>query len=265
MPHQANIDRFAGFAGTYDSARPRVPAVIVDILTQLAGVVRPALVVDIGCGTGLSTRIWADRSLSVIGIEPSADMRAQAIAATTAGNVKYKDGDSAQTHLPDQCADIVTVSQALHWMEPEPTFAEIARILRHSGVFAVIDYDTPPAMNWQMEQAYIQFTSRIDILEKQHGVASAICRYGKSEHLSRIAASGRFRFTREILVHHEESGNAQRLMRLARSLGGVATLLKMGLSENDIGLTDLQSAADQHLGPAPIPWYVSYRVRIGIK
>jgi len=47
----------------------------------------------------------------------------------------------AATDLPDGCADIVTCSQSLHWMVPESTFAEVARILRPGGVFATYDYD----------------------------------------------------------------------------------------------------------------------------
>jgi hypothetical protein len=46
----ANVERFSGFAGRYDAYRPTPPAIIVDILTQLAagsrrnGVTRPKLV-----------------------------------------------------------------------------------------------------------------------------------------------------------------------------------------------------------------------------
>ena len=34
--------------------------------------------------------------------------------------------------------------QALHWMEPAPTFGEVARLLRPGGVFAALDCDWPP-------------------------------------------------------------------------------------------------------------------------
>ena len=36
-------------------------------------------------------------------------------------------------------------------------------------------------------------------------------------------------------------------------------------TEQEIGLDRLSSAAFQSLGSEPIPWYVSYRVGIGIK
>src|ERR1035437_4594814 len=65
------VERFLGFAPVYDRFRPQPPEVAVDVLCQIAQVERPGLVVDLGCGTGLSTRIWAGRAERVIGIEPS--------------------------------------------------------------------------------------------------------------------------------------------------------------------------------------------------
>lgn len=265
MPHQPNITRFSGFADCYDAARPQPPAIAIDILTQLAQTLRPKLVVDIGCGTGLSTRIWAERAERIIGIEPNDDMRAQAARATAAGNVTYQKGFSSQTNLPDNCADIVTCSQSLHWMEPEPTFREIHRILRTGGLFAAIDCDWPPTIGSEIEQTYIAFNRHVDALEKQHGITESIYRWPKHEHLRRITESGRFRFTKEILVHSVEQGNDDRLLQLVNSLGSVATLLKMGISEDEIGLTTLRAAAQKFIGHAPRPWYFSYRIRIGMK
>jgi SAM-dependent methyltransferase len=261
----ANVERFSGFADTYDRYRPQPPAVLVDILAQLAGTDRPALVVDLGCGTGLSTRIWADRAQAVVGIEPGDDMRREAEVRTTAPNFRYQSGFGHATGLPDACADIVTVSQALHWMEPEPTFAEIARILRPGGVFAVYDCDWPPAMHWEAEAAYNACMERVREVNRAHGLTSAVKSWPKHEHLARMQASGRFRYTREILVHNIEMGNAERLIGLALSQGHVATPLKHGISEDELGLTDLRAVAARVLDDDPQPWYFSYRVRLGVK
>ena len=111
-----NIERFSGFADVYDQYRPAPPAILGELLTQLAQAPFPQLVVDLGCGTGLSTRYWADKAQTVIGIDPTDDMRRQAEAATTAKNISYRQGFSHQTALLAACAQIVTCSQALHWM-----------------------------------------------------------------------------------------------------------------------------------------------------
>jgi SAM-dependent methyltransferase len=262
----ANVDRFMGFAGLYDRVRPQPPAVIVAILTQLARTVRPALVADIGSGTGLSTLIWAEHAEAVVGIEPSADMRREAEArAANNPNIRFHDGLSKATGLPNDSADIVTISQALHWMEPNPTFAEVARILRPEGVFAAIDCDWPPTCHWQAEQAYRVCAERAGELTRERGVARDVRSWNKDEHLERMRSSGQFRYTRELTLHHIEQGNAERLVGLALSQGGIAALLKAGISEDEIGITALREAAKRTLGDTPAPWYWSYRVRIGVK
>lgn len=70
---QLNSDRFLGFANIYDNARPKSPEKVKEILLGYLGK-GPSVVVDLGCGTGLSTIIWNDISNKVIGVEPSNDM-----------------------------------------------------------------------------------------------------------------------------------------------------------------------------------------------
>ena len=260
-----NVERFSGFADTYDRYRPTPPAVFIDILTQLAGVAKPARVVDLGCGTGLSTRIWADRAVEVIGIEPGEDMRREAKAHTTAANIHYQHGFGQDTGLPEACADIVTISQALHWMEPGPTLAEIARILRPGGVFAAIDSDWPPVLNWEAEAVYNAFMDRAVELEARYFSARGGKRWAKHEHLDRITASGHFRYTREFVLHSVETGNAERLIGLALSQGSVETVIKHVPADLEPLIAGLREAVQRLLGDDPQPWYFSYRVRMGVK
>ena len=264
----ANVERFSGFADQYDAYRPEPPIAIVEILTQWAQTRRPRLVVDLGSGTGLSTRIWAGHAESVVGVEPNDDMRRAAERRTAelpdAGNVRYVKELSTKTGLPTGSADVVTCSQSLHWMDPAPTFAEAARILRPGGVFAAYDCDWPPTMHWEAEGAYIDVLVRVRTLERERSISQDVTKWGKSEHLTRMRQSGRFRFVREILLHNTEPGNAERLVGLARSQGSVATLLKHGLTEADIGLDTLRSVAERTLGDGSVPWHFSYRVRCGV-
>ena len=264
-----NVQRFTGFADIYDQHRPKLPLVIGEILSQLAGPTRPLRVVDVGAGTGLSTRLWRGLDATVIGIEPSPDMRAigirlQAIDQSQS-NISFKEGTSTHTGLANDCADIVTVSQALHWMEPGATFLEIARILRSRGVFAAIDCDWPPTIHPDLEQAYGQFMTRAEIAEARYGVSTGVHHWSKDQHLSRIQGCGLFGFTKEIFCHSIENGDASRLVGLVKSQGTVASLLKHGVSEEEIGISDLRQVAERILGDRKVSWFWSYRIRIGIK
>jgi len=259
------IERFTGFAETYDRHRPPPPDVLRDILTRYARAPYPRLVIDLGCGTGLSTRYWAEWAAQVVGVDPSPDMLQQALAQTRYPNVTYLLGFGHQTGMASGRADIVTCSQSLHWMEPGPTLAEVARLLRPGGVFAAFDHDHYPIFpDWRAEQAYRNFRQRMVDLDDQHRITQQVDRWPKSEHLSRMQESGYFRFIRELDLHQVVLGNAERLVGLALSYGSVQSLLKAGFSDSDLGLDTLRLEAARILGDEPRPWYWSTRLRLGV-
>lgn len=260
-----NIERFTGFADLYDTFRPSPPAVLADLLTRMANAPHPELVVDLGSGTGLSTCYWAEKADEVIGVEPTPDMRKQAEAQTEAKNIHYREGFSHRTGLPEHCAQIVTCSQSLHWMEPQSTFEEAVRILVPGGVFAAYDYDWPPTTgNWKADAAYEECMVRVHQLEREFDNPSPVRKWDKSQHLARMAQSGCFRYTKEVVIHHIDQGNAKRLEGLLMSQGSLITLLKAGMTETQVGLDVFREKAFQALGMEASPWYWCSRVRVGI-
>jgi SAM-dependent methyltransferase len=250
-----------GFAAGYDSHRPSPPSALLDVLCLEAQTTRPRLVIDLGSGTGLSTRAWADRADEVVGVEASLEMREQAEAATSAENARFVQAFAQETGLPDGVADIVTCSQSFHWMEPEPTLAEAARILRPGGVFAAYDYDWPPLVHWEVEAAFEEMFQRIGMRRALRGQP----RHTKDLHLDRIRDSGHFRYAREAVLHSRERGSAKRIVGMALSLGPLTVMLKDGVTEEEVGLAALRQAADRALGDQEVELFLCYRVRLGVK
>src|SRR5436305_7380671 len=79
--HRANsVGRFSGLADDYAAHRPVYPDEVIDFVVTRAGLGLSSLVVDVGAGTGISSRLFARRGLRVIGIEPNDEMRARAEA-----------------------------------------------------------------------------------------------------------------------------------------------------------------------------------------
>lgn len=257
---------WTGKASSYDRARPTPPPALLDLLTQLIQMPHPALVVDVGSGTGLSTAMWGERASRVIGIEPNADMRKEALRKVEdhpdAAHIEYREGVAHQTGLPDGCADIVTSAQSFHWMEPTVTLAEIARILRPGGLFAAYDYDWPPAIHWELDRLAQEVGKHLVELVQERGLAHSLKIWPKNKSLDPLRESGHFRFTCEVLLHHIEQGDAARFLEMMRSN---ALSHQFQFTEQETGFDRLSLAALQHIGSEPIPWYVSYRVRIGVK
>jgi SAM-dependent methyltransferase len=248
-----------GFAERYDLCRPRPPAALVELLPPLAGVDRLSLVVDLGCGTGLSTRLWAGHADEVIGVEPNDAMRAYAEAVTEAPNVRYVGASSYATGLADACADLVTASQSLHWMRPESVFPEIARILRPGGVFCAYQYFSLQTPLWEPEAAWEFELARKGELRAGLGLTEETWPVSRE----RLVDSGVFRRVRELALHSVEQGDGDRLVGLALSEGSMVTLLEAGVTEEEVGLDRLRAAAA--VMSEPVPWWIGYRVYVGLK
>jgi SAM-dependent methyltransferase len=200
----------------------------------------------------------------VVGIEPNEAMCAQAEAETAAANVEYLVAFADATGLAEGSADIVTCSQALHWMEPEPTFAEAARILRPGGVFAAYDYDVPPTCDWEVEDAFAAFLDRRRALRASLGMRKGADSWPKEGHLERMRASSRFRFCREFVLQSVEDGSAERIVGFARSLGLPAADLADDELERTLRHGKLEDVARRVWGGREVPFRFGYRVRIGV-
>jgi SAM-dependent methyltransferase len=251
-----------GFADRYDRFRPRPPEALLDWLCRYARTERPAVIVDLGCGTGLSTRAWSGIAERAIGIEPNPAMLAVAEAAP---GVEYRQAFAQQTRLADACADIVTCSQSLHWMEPDPTFAEAARLLRPGGVFAAYDYDWPPVVDPEVDAAFDAYQARRGDLRRRHALLRGGDIWPKHEHLDRMRASGHFRFCRELLLHSVEEGDAERITGFAYSLGMPAVDVDDEEVERLLRVGELDETARRVLGDRKVPFLFGYRVRIGVR
>jgi ubiquinone/menaquinone biosynthesis C-methylase UbiE len=129
-------NRFTGLAKVYAKCRPGYPPAAIDFVMECCGLKDGSLLVDVGCGTGISSRLFAGRGLEVLGIDPNAEMRAAAAStriSLEAPAPTYRDGRAEATGLPAASADAGIAAQAFHWFEPEPALREFHRVLKPGG------------------------------------------------------------------------------------------------------------------------------------
>lgn len=129
-------DHFSGHASVYAAARPTYPPALFDWLA--AQCPHRRLVWDAGCGNGQASVALAAHFERVFASDPSAT---QIDAAAAHANVRYAVEPAEQCSLPDHCADLVTVAQALHWFDTERFYAEVRRVLAAGGLLAVWTYE----------------------------------------------------------------------------------------------------------------------------
>jgi ubiquinone/menaquinone biosynthesis C-methylase UbiE len=131
---------FTRLAGDYAKFRPGyAPQVATAILRYVGRDAACMDAADVGAGTGIWTRMLADRGLrSVVAVEPNDDMREQGIETSRHTDIIWRKGSAEATGLPDGSADLVSMASSLHWADFDKACEEFHRILRPGGVFAAL-------------------------------------------------------------------------------------------------------------------------------
>ncbi|HEY8196188.1 MAG TPA: class I SAM-dependent methyltransferase [Gemmatimonadales bacterium] len=146
-------DHFSRLAPAYAACRPRYPDELFDYLDEQ--VRRRQLAWDCGAGSGQATIPLARRFKRVIGTDISAAMLQQAPRHPA---VEYRVAPAEASGLEDGVADLVTVAQALHWLNTETFYAEAARVLVPGGLLAVwtygVQYLDEPALDSILRRFY---------------------------------------------------------------------------------------------------------------
>jgi SAM-dependent methyltransferase len=126
--------RFSGLADIYAKHRPTYPAEAIDFICRECSLPEAGIIADVGCGTGISSRLFSCRGYQVLGIEPNDDMLSKAESDNTLANpVRYLKGTAESTGQADGSVDLVLCAQAFHWFDKDKALAEFKRILRPRG------------------------------------------------------------------------------------------------------------------------------------
>jgi SAM-dependent methyltransferase len=149
--HQARqvAESFGADAERYDRARPRYPDALIDRIVAAS----PSRgVLDVGCGTGISSRQFQAAGAVVLGLDPDARMagfaRHRGLEAEVA---KFEDWDPA-----GRTFGAVVAGMAWHWVDPFAGAAKAAQVLCPGGRLAVFWYvfRPPPALGEAFVAAY---------------------------------------------------------------------------------------------------------------
>jgi SAM-dependent methyltransferase len=125
----------------YDAARGYSPKVLKQWLDLIAASVptHPAMIVDLGCGTGRFTYPLAVRfQARVIGFDPSEKMLAAARQKIDNDLVEFRQAAAERVPLESGCADIIFMSMVLHHLkDPALVASECHRVIREGGRICV--------------------------------------------------------------------------------------------------------------------------------
>lgn len=128
-------DRFASAAPAYAAFRPRYPAALFAALAGHAPGHHMAW--DCATGSGQAAIGLAEHFALVEATDASA---AQLAAALPHPRVHYRQAPAEASGLAPRSVELVTVAQALHWLDRPAFYAEVRRVLAPGGVVAAWCY-----------------------------------------------------------------------------------------------------------------------------
>ena len=147
-------DHFSAVADDYARFRPRYPDELFIYLASLPAHRRLAW--DCATGSGQAALGLAEHFQRVVGSDLSA---AQIAHATAHPRLTYRVAPEGDSGLEPASVDLVTVAQALHWLDVGRFYAEVERVLAPGGAVAVWCYnllEVDPRVNAVVGRFYSQ-------------------------------------------------------------------------------------------------------------
>ncbi len=132
------FDRLVGEKGEFDPFAPRGWRTIASRFSEMAGSGRPSRLLDIGCGTGQSRQVYADRAKAYVGMDLS--LSAVSLARRKAPKVSWMQADALRLPFADGSFEAVGFSSVLHHIPDfSPALEEARRVLVPGGIVFAFD------------------------------------------------------------------------------------------------------------------------------
>lgn len=158
---------FGAATGAYEAGRPSYPTDAVAWLLE-PGVVD---VVDVGAGTGKLTRALVGHGRRVTAVDPDPAMLE--VLAAALPEVVTCVGTGESLPLDDASADLVTLGQAWHWVDPVAGSAEIGRVLRPGGTLGLAWNTRDESVPWVAAMSAIMHHSAAEQMIRTDAVTVA--------------------------------------------------------------------------------------------
>ena len=141
--YEEAVDRSVSFTGR-DSVffAARKVEVLEEILGPELGPLRTLSVLDVGCGTGTTDRIFRPRVGSLHGVDISEEMLTK--ARDHVPDTEYRCYDGERLPFPDESFDVVVTICVLHHVPISRRFkfvSEMVRVTRAQGVVAIFEHN----------------------------------------------------------------------------------------------------------------------------
>jgi len=190
----------------YDAARRGYPA---GLFRYLKGIIpgKESQILDIGCGTGISTRQLKRHGFKVIGSDKGVEMIQ--IAKRHGGGISYVVAPANKLPFRKGQFDIITAFTAFHWFDDTKSVNEIKRVLKKGGIFIAVKKTLTKSKDRRVEK--LQRGQRV-IMDRYFGEKSDAAKNHDAAEV--LKKNGFIRITRRPFYFQEKYTLAQAMLRI---------------------------------------------------
>ncbi|MFA5130950.1 MAG: class I SAM-dependent methyltransferase [Patescibacteria group bacterium] len=190
----------------YDAARRGYPE---ELFRFLKGIVtdKKSQILDVGCGTGISTRQLKHYGYKAIGSDKGVEMIQ--IAKNRADGISYIVAPASKLPFRKWQFDIITAFTAFHWFDDAKSVNEMKRVLKKGGIFIAVQKTLTKSKDPRVEK--LQRGQRV-IMNRYFGKKSDAAK--NHDAAAVLGKSGFVRITRRPFYFQEKYTLAQAMLRI---------------------------------------------------
>ena len=173
--HRAHdVERFDRWGPTYERSwmqQHLFDPVHSAVLRQAASRCKPAMVLDIGCGSGRLLRKVHDSwpQAHLCGVDPAQGMLS--VARQLTSEARFFMGSAEALPLSDASVDLALSTISFHhWQDQAAGVREVARVLRPGGSFLLADFTFPTWLAWLLPRSRFHSAAQMRALFEQAGL-----------------------------------------------------------------------------------------------
>jgi ubiquinone/menaquinone biosynthesis C-methylase UbiE len=137
MSREDRAFSFDTIAEIYDAVRPDYPAQLYQDMVAFLGLSPTATVLDIGCGTGKSTRLFAGAAHRIVALDPGERLLSRCRAnLRDYPEIEYVNSAFEEWDPGPRRFDLVISGTAYHWVE-DPDLSLALSVLKPGGALVV--------------------------------------------------------------------------------------------------------------------------------
>ena len=219
---------FDEVADLYDRFRPGYPAALAEDVIRQSGIPPSGRILEIGCGTGKATVLFAARGYRITGLEPGPNL-ARVAERNLAGfpDVQIERSTFEDWQPGEADFDLVMAAQSFHFIDAQSGLAKAADALRPRGAIAIFAHQPQRGdaeVHRRVQEQYARLEPTLRPRDEDTGFAEEIERTGRFETVIVTRYRWQRVFTAEEYVGLQQTQSNHRLLPADRRAALLAAI-----------------------------------------